>query len=250
MTQGLQSFYLSHLTCSNQARCNSQEVKGKACVQLLLTPEHGLGPQCPLLAPKSPVDPLTLILHIHKEKAQLWETVWMNCEQEFNIHYNIPRQTDCFYVFYCSLPFLVSFIACFPLFSPFFQVQWSMEKCGEGVWWREIVVNSRVEVYILTCRRPHPLYNKNSGCTLIITAFKLFTLPFFTLKFLSVMHSLLFKCSKRCSICLSKSLQAVNNHLFNIDRTITGWFYANFSRDRSTSITYLFDSLATIVLVL
>lgn len=118
MTQGLQSFYLSHLTCSNQARCNSQEVKGKACVQLLLTPEHGLGPQCPLLAPKSPVDPLTLILHIHKEKAQLWETVWMNCEQEFNIHYNIPRQTDCFYVFllfstlfsvfYCLLPLIFS----------------------------------------------------------------------------------------------------------------------------------------------
>lgn len=96
----------------------------------------GLGPQCPLLAPKSSVDPLT---HIHwsstfmrKNKISRWETVnelWkiiIQCSSQHkhtSIWYCYIRQTkkiSCFYVSSLFSTYILSFFVSFLLASTFF----------------------------------------------------------------------------------------------------------------------------------
>lgn len=91
----------------------------------LLPKTCGLGPQCPLLAPKSSVDPLTHAdLHTEEEKQELTRNV--------NVHLNITltpfgvsisdkvRKHEAF--MYSSAFILVFFPPCFHFLSPFLQV--------------------------------------------------------------------------------------------------------------------------------
>lgn len=148
---------------------------------------------------------------------------------------------------YCSPRF--SFIACYPLsFSSFLRcsdIYRSEVRTSDGrkLWW-----TAGDKSIFSPWQLPHPLYNKNSGCTLIITALiKLFALCFLSLLFLFFFlwctHCSLSALNAAAFASVKVCLQAVNNHLFNIDRTIRRWFYANFSRDRSTSITSTFIHL-------
>lgn len=134
-------------------------------MQLLLAPKHGLGPQCPLLAPKSSVDPLTHWSSTFTRKKQDSEKL---CEWTVKkylifiiIYWDKLTQTKysvkpCVFMYsYCSLSFFhphLLFFSVFycllPLLFSIFQVQWYIEKWGKVVWWKEIIVNSRGEVYV------------------------------------------------------------------------------------------------------